>query len=184
MTSTISTVETLSFETQCTIAEAYLKETVAKTTEVLERTAETCKRLASPDATLPYIRDERRAVTNTDRDEAIKSSLDATLANLFANWGLQNFQRGKALELHPSTWNPAFPASNYRYGPHPWGGETLSQATENWMSYTNLTEEQKTDRVFLGKMFMAIQDIRKMYPKRLPIEVSIRVGELQELPIY
>jgi hypothetical protein len=89
-------------------------------------------------------------------------------------------------------YNP-FPNSNYAFGPHPWGGETLNEAAAKWLVFTALTAEDKPGLLTIERDYVlrkALENIRLLYPKRYPIEVSIRVGELKKLlgehefPVY
>ncbi len=65
-------------------------------------------------------------------------------------------------------------------------GESLMDAAVNWLRYTDLLMRQQS----LGGLFTldidfalrgTVEDIRLLFPKRLPVEVSIRVGEIKTL---
>ena len=78
-------------------------------------------------------------------------------------------------------WNPDFPGSNYRYGAYPYGGDTLEEATHEWLAVTVLTDAEKCGEISpsrSGRLSQALTHIRLLYPKRYPIDVWIRVGEL------
>ena len=76
-----------------------------------------------------------------------------------------------------------FPQSNFAFGPNTWGGETLEEATKKWLSYTTIIRDE-TFWLSIERDYVlrdALAGIRLLYPKRYPIEVSIRIGELKVL---
>ena len=78
-------------------------------------------------------------------------------------------------------WNPDFPGSNYRYGAYPYGGDTFEEATCKWLAVTVLTDAEKCGEISPSRsrqLSQALTHIRLLYPKRYPIDVWIRVGEL------
>lgn len=81
-------------------------------------------------------------------------------------------------------WNPDFPGSNYRYGAYPYGGDTLEEATCKWLAVTVLTDAEKCGEISptrSSRLSQALTHIRLLYPKRYPIDVWIRVGEISGL---
>jgi hypothetical protein len=81
-------------------------------------------------------------------------------------------------------WNTVFPHSNDRYGIYPYGGDTLEKATNEWLKFTALTDTEKPGEVSRDRikdLSRALRHIELMYPKRYPIDVWVRVGELMRV---
>ena len=70
--------------------------------------------------------------------------------------------------------NTLFPDSVHKHGPSHWGGETIDEATANWLAFTSKPLSYK-------KLWQALVDIRRLHPKRYPVQVWIRVGALKPI---
>ena len=70
--------------------------------------------------------------------------------------------------------NSRFPDSVHKHGPSVWGGDTIDEAVSNWLAFTSKQLSYK-------QIWQTLIDIRRLYPKRYPVEVWIRVGELKTI---